>query len=111
MLVHLLAMLARPCQPGRHGAFIAAKGSNDSPEGTAVAQQGEAERHHVGRRLQAIEGRSLGGYGRLAAVLAPIALLYVAMPGDVPRPQASPRLAGGIVAELSLRVHRWPLST
>jgi hypothetical protein len=86
MLVHLLAVLARPCQPGRHGALIVAKGSNDSLEGTAMAQQRETERHHVGHRLQATDGPALGGCGRLETVLAPIALLHVALRGDVPLP-------------------------
>ena len=108
VLMHPLAVLAGTGQPGGHGALIQAEGGDDGLDRTAVAQQGQ---HHVSPRpppLQAVEGRALGGREGLATGGAADS----AGPLGYARECSLPLLASGravlIVAELGLRVHRWP---
>ena len=46
VLMHPLAVLARAGQPGGHGALIDPEGRDDGLGRTAVAQQGQHQRHH-----------------------------------------------------------------
>ena len=74
--------MARAHPPSGYRALIQAKGRHGGLSRTAVAQQGEHQRHHVCRRPQPVEGRGFGGREGLATDHAPIALLRLAMHAD-----------------------------
>jgi hypothetical protein len=105
MFVDLLAVRPRPRQPGRHRAFIQAERRDDGLRRAAVAQQGQHERHLVGRRTQPVERRAPRGRERPAAGLAHVPLLPLAMHPDVALPDLPSGGAVPVVTELALRVH------
>ena len=109
VLMHPLAVLARAGQPGGHGALIDPEGRHDGLGRTAVAQQGQDERHHV--RAPSATGRRAclwwprrSGHRWYTDSAAP-AWLCTRM---FPCPTCP--LAGhcGLWQNWVLRVHRWP---
>jgi hypothetical protein len=104
----LLAVLAGAQQPGRYGALIDPESGDDSLERTAVAEQREDDGHQLRGGPQPIERRALSGREGLATGRTALALLRLAIHTNVPLPYLSSGRALGVVAELGLRVHRWP---
>src|SRR4051812_48004880 len=105
-LVKLLAMSPGPVPPGGDGALVEPEGGDDGLHRAAVAQQGDHDRHHIGRLLEAVVRGVAGGGEGPAAVGAAVTTLLSAMDADVAAPELPPCGAIGVVAELRLRVHR-----
>jgi len=95
-------------EPGRHGTFIEPEGRDNRLRWTAMAQQGQHERHLVGRAAQPVEGRARRGREGPPARVADIALLRLAMHADVALPHLPSGRAAGVVTELLPRVHAAP---
>ena len=108
VLMHLLAVVARAHQPGGYGPLIQATGGHERLGRTALAEPGEDQRHQVRRRSQPVEGRARGGGEGLATGRTAIPLLRLAMHADVPLSHLASGTAVRVMAELGLRVHRWP---
>jgi hypothetical protein len=101
-----------PCWPARRSHWATMRLSR--PKAAMMAWVGQPWHSKVrtivtrSPRLQAIEGRPLGGREGVAAGLAPRALPPLAMHADAPLPHASSSWALGVVAAWALRVHWWP---
>ena len=105
VLVNVLRVLRRTLQPARDGAFIQAKGGYNRLGRTAMCEQGQDNRDQIDGQMQAIErGAAGGGEGR-ATHLAAIALLLLAMDGNVALPDLPPCTTVQVMAELDHRVH------
>jgi hypothetical protein len=72
---------------------------------TAVAQQRQDERHHVGRSPPPGERRARGGGEGPATAETAIPLLHLAMYPNVPVPHLPSGRALGVMAAWGLRVH------
>src|SRR5918998_939749 len=99
-------MLPSPIAPGGHGPLIEPEGGDDGLQRTAMAEQGDHERHHVERSLEAVQRGVAGGDEGLATGGTAIPLLLAAMNADVAQARLPACGAAGVVAESGLRVHR-----
>lgn len=108
VLVHPLAVRPGPRLPGGDGALVQPEGGDDGLERAAVAEQSQHQRHQVRSLLEPVEGRVPGRGEGPATAPARVPPLLPAMDGDVVLPDPASGRTGGVVAELSLRVHRAP---
>ena len=110
VLMQLLAVMTCPGKPGGDGPLIQAKGGDACLRRAAMAQQGEYKGDQICGGPQAVEGCTRRGREGVATDRPPLALLHSTMHPNIPLPHLSSGLAVRIVAELGLRVHRWPPS-
>jgi hypothetical protein len=108
MLMDLLAMVPRLRLPPGDGAFIQTEGGHDGLQRAAVTEQRDHQDHQITRSMEPIEGSACGGGEGPTAAGAPIAVLPAAVDPDGPLPSLASGRAGGVVAELALRVHGCP---
>jgi hypothetical protein len=108
MLVEALAVSAGPVSPVGDGALVEPERDNDGLHRTAVAKEGDDDRHQVHGFLEAVERGVAGGGEGLAAGGTAVTVLLAAMDADVPQAELAPCSAVGVVAALGERVHQYP---
>src|SRR5512135_3781905 len=106
MLMEVLAVPACPVPPGGDGAFIEPEGRDDRLQRAAVAEQGQHDRHQLGRLLEAVERGIMGSREGPATGGTAVTPFLAAVDAEVTEPKLPACGAVGVGAELSLRVHR-----
>ena len=111
VLVHLLAVLPSPLQPGGHGPLVQQEGVHDRLDRAAPTDQIQHHQHQPRRALQA-EERGARGRGKGATTDgAQVAPLLPTMHPDRAAPRLATCRAVQVGAECLLRVHRWQQRT
>jgi hypothetical protein len=106
MLVNILTLFPAPPLPTQYRALIQTKGHDDRLNRAAVGQQGHDYDDQILRRPQAVE-RSPFGLGKgLVALVASVAMVFLAMHTNVSFANLSPCRTSEIRAKYSLWVQR-----
>ncbi len=106
MLMHLVRVLSSALQPGSDGAFMEAKDSHNRLGWTAMGQQEQHNRDQIDRVMQTIERRSGAGGKGCSTGFAAIAVLFLAMDGNVALADLASCGTVQVVAKLHHRVHQ-----